>query len=92
MAGDRWDPVSAVAIGALLGATVGFVCFLPSRRRLLAQVDSALDEALDQMRLLQDAAAKVWRAFEEGRRTMYAVEHMADPAGLPIRGHERARR
>ena len=62
-----------ILIGVLLGGVFGYLYFAEGGRRLVDQVDEWLDDASEQMRRLQETAARARETIEEGRRVVRAI-------------------
>jgi hypothetical protein len=71
----RESALQSTLLGALVGATVGYLCFTEEGRVVLERVDAWLDATIERMQRLQDAATKGRSAVEEARRTLHTVEH-----------------
>jgi hypothetical protein len=76
--------MAEVLVGVLLGGAFGYLSFSASGRRLVDQLDGWLDDASEQMRRLQETAARARETIEESRRVVRVINDVADD----MRRHE----
>ena len=65
-----------MAVGAALGFAVGYLYLTEEGKRLRDRIEPWLDQSVDEIRRLREAAMKARRAWDEGRDSLNAVRHL----------------
>ena len=72
----RVGPFATMAVGAVVGFAVGYLYLTEEGRRLRDRLEPWLDQSVDEIRRLREAAMKARRAWDEGRDSLNAVRHL----------------
>jgi hypothetical protein len=72
----RVGPFATMAVGAALGFAVGYLYLTEEGKRLRDRIEPWLDQSVDEIRRLREAAMKARRAWDEGRDSLKAVRHL----------------
>ena len=82
---DRWDdrsfplvgPMATMAVGAVVGFAVGYLYLTEEGKRFRDRLEPWLDQSVEEIRRLRDAALKARRAWDEGRDSLRTVRQLA---------------
>jgi hypothetical protein len=69
-------PMTTMALGAAVGFAVGYLYLTEEGRRFRTRIGPWLDQSIDEIRRLREAALKARRAWDEGRDSLNAVRHL----------------
>lgn len=72
----RVGPIATMAVGAAVGFAVGYLYLTEEGKRFRTRIGPWLDQSVDEIRLLRDAAVKARRAWDEGRDSLNVVRHL----------------
>jgi hypothetical protein len=72
----RVGPFTTMALGAAVGFAVGYLYLTDEGRRLRTRIEPWLDQSIDEIRRLREAAIKARRAWDEGRDSLNVVRHL----------------
>jgi len=65
-----------MAVGAAVGFAVGYLYLTEEGKRLRDRLEPWLDQSVDEIRRLREAAMKARRAWDEGRDSLNVVRHL----------------
>jgi gas vesicle protein len=65
-----------MAVGAAVGFAVGYLYLTEEGKRLRDRLEPWLDQSVDEIRRLREAAMKARRAWDEGRDSLNVARHL----------------
>jgi gas vesicle protein len=72
----RVGPIATMAVGAAVGFAVGYLYLTEDGKRLRDRIEPWLDQSVDEIRRLREAALKARRAWDEGRDSFNVVRRL----------------
>lgn len=72
----RVGPFATMAVGAVVGFVVGYLYLTEEGKHIRDRIEPWLDQSVDEIRRLREAAMKARRAWDEGRDSLNAVRHL----------------
>jgi hypothetical protein len=72
----RVGPITTMVVGAAVGFAVGYLYLTEEGRRFRTRIGPWLDQSVDEIRRLREAAVKARRAWDEGRDSLNVVRHL----------------
>jgi hypothetical protein len=75
-------PLTTMAVGAAVGFAIGYLYLTEEGKRFRDRIGPWLDQSVDEIRRLREAAVKARLAWDEGRDSLNVVRHLgAGPRG-----------
>jgi hypothetical protein len=65
-----------MALGAAVGFAVGYLYLTEEGKRIRDRLEPWLDQSVDEIRRLREAAMKARRVWDEGRDSLNTVRHL----------------